>query len=86
MFNSKAIDGISVGNLYVNLEEGSLYSVVGFALNGMNAQDGQIMVIYNQIGYPGLYVRGINEFKEEFEYTSEKTIYLEWSKNSEQKD
>ena len=54
--------------LYRNKKKGTLYKLIGTAINCTNAQDGQIMLIYEPVeGEHLVFVRERNEFYEKFE-------------------
>jgi hypothetical protein len=56
--------------LYRNKKKGTLYKLIGTAINCTNAQDGQIMLIYEPYEQEEehlVFVRERNEFYEKFE-------------------
>ena len=56
--------------LYRNKKKGTLYKLIGTAINCTNAQDGQIMLIYEPYEQKEehlVFVRERNEFYEKFE-------------------
>ena len=60
--------------LYRNKKKGTLYKLIGTAINCTNAQDGQIMLIYEpfeQGDEPLIFVRERQEFYEKFEFVDD---------------
>ena len=60
--------------IYKNKKKGTLYRLLGTAINCTNAQDGQIMFIYEPIEQRDehlVFVRERNEFYEKFELVTE---------------
>ena len=59
--------------VFKNKKKGTLYKLIGTAINCTNAQDGQIMLIYEPIEQTNehlVFVRERNEFYEKFEQIS----------------
>jgi len=52
---------------YTNKKTGKEYNRVGNVLNATNANDGEVMVLYERKG--NFYVREVDEFYEKFEIT-----------------
>lgn len=54
--------------IWRNKKKGTLYKVVGKCINCTNAQDGQLMIMYESLGDDNLtFVREEKEFIEKFE-------------------